>query len=96
MQSELLKKRDPYFFFCSRAENLDNTRTDAVKLFGSNKEDVALIKVMDVNIYSDSVGIRVAEVVRGAKTTNDSFSTGREPVVKSQIPQCAIMLRSNR
>ena len=27
--------------FCSRAENLDNTRTDAVKLFGINEEDVA-------------------------------------------------------
>ena len=63
MQSELLQKRNPYFFFCSRAENLDNTRIDAVKIFGRNKKDVALIKVMDVNIYSDSVGIRVAEVV---------------------------------
>ena len=58
MQSELLQKRDPYLFFCSRAENLDNTRTDAVKLFGSNEEDVALIKVVDVNIYSDSAGIK--------------------------------------
>ena len=58
MQSKLLQKKDPYFFFCSRAENLDNTRTDVVKLFGGNKEDVALVKVVDVKIYSDSAGIK--------------------------------------
>ena len=47
--------------FLLQSRNLGNTRTVAVKLFGRNKRDVALIKVMDVNIYSDSVGIRVAE-----------------------------------
>ena len=58
MQSELLQKRDPYFFFCSRAENLENTRIGAVKLFGGNEEEVALIKLVDVNICSDSAGIK--------------------------------------
>ena len=58
MQSELLQKRDPYFFFCSRAENLENTRIGAVKLFGGNEEEVALIKLVDVNICSDSADIK--------------------------------------
>ena len=69
MQSELLQKRDPYFFFCSRAENLENTRTDAVKIFGSNEEDVGFIKVVDVNVSKgkgslDRVAFLVTFVVK--------------------------------